>query len=80
MPGFMTPIEGLVKKVEGEVRKSWVDYFKNREMIEIRNAFEAGKAHANETPIKDQASGMDYYREVFLLDDQQPEHDPEFLA
>lgn len=78
MPGFMTPIEGLVKKVEGEVRKSWVDYFKNREMIEIRNAFEAGKIHANETPIKDQASGMDYYREVFL-DDQQPEQDPEFL-
>lgn len=69
MPGSMTPIEGLVRKVEGEVRKSWVDFFKNREMIEIRNAFEAGKAHANETPVKDQASGMDYYREVFLEDE-----------
>ena len=68
MPGFMSPVEGLVRKVEGEIRKSWVDFFKNREMIEIRNAFEAGKAHANETPIKDQASGMDYYREIFLED------------
>ena len=65
----MTPIEGLVKKVEGEVRKSWVDFFKNREMLAIRDAFEAGKIHANETPVKDQASGMDYYREVFLQDD-----------
>jgi hypothetical protein len=70
MPGFMSPVEGLVRKVEGEVRKSWVDFFKNREMIEIRNAFEAGKAHANETPIKDQASGMDYYREIFLEDQE----------
>lgn len=81
MPWFMTPIEGLVKRVHGEVRKSWVDYYKNREMIEIRNAFEAGKIHANETPLKDQASGMDYYREVFL-DNQEPESDletPDFL-
>ena len=77
----MTPIEGLVRKVEGEVRKSWVDFFMNREMLEIRNAFEAGKAHANETPINLQASGMDYYREVFLEPD--PEENPkapEFLA
>ncbi len=62
----MTPVEGLVKKVEGEVRKSWVDFFKNQEMIAIRDAFEAGKIHANETPLIEQASGMDYYREVFM--------------
>ncbi len=77
----MTPIEGLVRKVEGEVRKSWVDFFKNREMIEIRNAFEAGKVHANETPINLQASGMDYYREVFLeVDPEENPKAPEFLA
>ena len=62
----MTPIEALVCKVEGEVRKSWVDYFKNKEMLAIRDAFEAGKIHANETALNEQASGMDYYREVFI--------------
>ena len=35
-------------------------------MIAIRDAFEAGKIHANETPLINQATGMDYYREVFM--------------
>lgn len=67
----MTAIEGLVKRIQGEVRKSWVDYFKTKEMIQIRDAFESGKAHANETPINLQATGMDYYRE--FLQDQEPD-------
>ena len=76
----MTPIEGLVRKVEGEVRKSWVDFFKNREMIAIRDAFEAGKIHANETAINLQASGMDYYREVFLdVGPEESKIDPDFF-
>jgi len=67
----MTAIDGLVKKIQGEVRKSWVDFYKTKEMIQIRDAFESGKAHANTTPINLQATGMDYYRE--FLQDQEPD-------
>ena len=72
MPIYMTAIDGLVRRVAGEVRKSWVDYFKNIERIQIRDAFESGKAHANETPIALQASGMDYYNEVFTASVDDP--------
>jgi len=79
----MTAIDGLVRRVAGEVRKSWVDYFKNIERIQIRDAFESGKAHANETPINLQATGMDYYNEVFGDSQYDPfpekQEGPEFL-
>jgi hypothetical protein len=60
----MTAIEGLVMKIQGDVRKSWVDFFKNKEMIQIRDAFNAGVHHANTTPKAFQATGMDYVREI----------------
>ncbi len=49
-------------------------------MIAIRDAFEAGKIHANETPVNLQASGMDYYREVFLdVGPEESKTDPDFF-
>lgn len=68
----MTAIDGLVRRVAADVRKSWVDYFKNIERLQIRDAFDAGVAHANETPKALQLSGSDYYKEIFLSEGEDP--------
>ena len=68
----MTAIDGLVRRVAADVRKSWVDYFKNIERLQIRDAFDAGVAHANETPKALQLSGSDYYKEIFLSGGEDP--------
>jgi hypothetical protein len=74
MPSYkkMTAIDGLVRRVAADVRKSWVDYFKNIERLQIRDAFDAGVAHANETPKALQLTGSDYYKEIFLSGGEDP--------
>lgn len=66
----MTALQELVKFIEGDIRKGYVDHFLFLERKQIIKAFEAGKTLAS--------SGKEYYEITYGPDGQKDPLPPEF--